>query len=105
MSQTCIIIGASHAAAQLAPSLRQEGWEGDIIVIGDEPYLPYHRPPLSKAVLSGEKSADQLLIRAQPLYDKNNIELKKCIILTNGVKKLHEEIGIKEILICMKFHL
>ncbi|MFP3608008.1 pyridine nucleotide-disulfide oxidoreductase, partial [Paraburkholderia sp. SIMBA_053] len=47
VEQTCIIIGASHAAAQLAPSLRKEGWEGRIVVIGDEPHLPYHRPPLS----------------------------------------------------------
>ena len=36
MSRTCVIIGASHAAAQLAPTLRQEGWEGRILVIGDE---------------------------------------------------------------------
>lgn len=96
MSQTCIIIGASHAAAQLAPSLRMEGWEGKIIVIGDEPYLPYHRPPLSKAVLSGEKGVDDLMIRAQTLYEKNNIEFKldtrvesinrahKSITLTTG---------------------
>ena len=54
MSQTCVIISASHAAAQLAPTLRQEGWEGRIIVVGDEPYIPYHRPPLSKTFLAGE---------------------------------------------------
>jgi len=74
--QTCIIIGASHAAAQLAPSLRQQGWEGKIIVIGDEPYVPYHRPPLSKAFLSGEKDVDGLLIRPAAIYEKNNIEFK-----------------------------
>ena len=39
-----VIIGASHAAAQLSVSLRQEGWDGEIIMIGDEPHLPYHRP-------------------------------------------------------------
>ncbi len=74
--QTCIIIGASHAAAQLAPSLRQQGWEGKIIVIGDEPYIPYHRPPLSKAFLSGEKDVDGILIRPAAIYEKNNIEFK-----------------------------
>ncbi|MBR9912021.1 MAG: FAD-dependent oxidoreductase [Gammaproteobacteria bacterium] len=74
MDKTCIIIGASHAAAQLAPSLRQEGWEGKIIVIGDEPHLPYHRPPLSKGFLSGEKNADELLIRHQSMYEKANVE-------------------------------
>ena len=41
-----IIIGGSHAAAQLAPSLGQEGWESEILVISDDAYLPYHRPPL-----------------------------------------------------------
>jgi len=51
MSKTCIIIGASHAAAQLSISLRQEGWAGRILIIGDEPYAPYHRPPLSKSFL------------------------------------------------------
>jgi len=40
MSEHCIIIGASHAAAQLASSLRQEGWEGKISIVGDEPYMP-----------------------------------------------------------------
>ncbi len=96
MSQTCIIIGASHAAAQLAPSLRQEGWEGKILVIGDEPFMPYHRPPLSKAVLSGEKNADDLHIRSPAMYDKADVEFKlgcrvesinrahKSITLTSG---------------------
>lgn len=77
MTKQCIIIGASHAAAQLAPSLRQEGWDGDIIVIGDEPYLPYHRPPLSKTFLAGEKSAEDLAIRPAAFYDKNNIQFRQ----------------------------
>ena len=45
--QKVVIVGASHAAAQLSVSLRQQGWQGDILMIGDEPHLPYHRPPLS----------------------------------------------------------
>ena len=58
MSKKCLIIGASHAAAQIVPSLRKEGWEGDIVLIGDEPHLPYQRPPLSKTFLSGDKPVD-----------------------------------------------
>ena len=66
MSTTkCLIIGASHAGAQLAVSLRQEGWEGSVEVIGAEPFLPYNRPPLSKSFLAGEKAVDDLLIRPQ----------------------------------------
>lgn len=72
--KTAAIIGGSHAAAQLAPSLRQEGWEGRIVVISDDSSLPYHRPPLSKAYLSGEKDAESLLIRAPAMYEKFNIE-------------------------------
>jgi len=73
MTKKCIIIGASHAAAQLAPSLRKEGWNGEIIVIGDEPYPPYHRPPLSKTFLAGDKTAESLAIRSAAFYEKNNI--------------------------------
>jgi len=73
MTSRCIIIGASHAAAQLAPNLRQEGWTGEILAIGDEPHLPYHRPPLSKTFLVGNKSADDLLIRPQAFYDKSDV--------------------------------
>lgn len=69
-----IIVGGSHAAAQLAPSLRHEGWQGRILIISDESFLPYHRPPLSKAYLSGEKDAESLAIRASTFYDKTNIE-------------------------------
>ncbi|MHB9836170.1 NAD(P)/FAD-dependent oxidoreductase [Paraburkholderia terrae] len=73
---TCIIVGASHAAAQLAPSVRQEGWQGRIVVIGDEPHLPYHRPPLSKAYLLGEKNSHDLLIRTADAYEKFGIEFR-----------------------------
>ncbi|MCI5048541.1 MAG: FAD-dependent oxidoreductase [Aquisalinus sp.] len=68
MSDKCLIIGASHAAAQLVLSLRQEGWQGEIAVIGEEEALPYHRPPLSKDFLAGDKTLDDLLIRPAEAY-------------------------------------
>ncbi|RLU01830.1 NAD(P)/FAD-dependent oxidoreductase [Ketobacter sp.] len=74
--QVCIIIGASHAGAQLATSVRKEGWEGRILVIGDEPIAPYHRPPLSKAFLMKEKTADQLEIFKPSVYEKAGVEFK-----------------------------
>jgi len=70
----CVIIGASHAGGQLAVSLRQEGWDQKILVIGDEPYLPYNRPPLSKTFLSGEKHVEDLLIRPEAQYEKVDID-------------------------------
>jgi 3-phenylpropionate/trans-cinnamate dioxygenase ferredoxin reductase component len=75
MSSSIVIIGAGHAAAQLAVSLRQEGWQGTITMIGNEPYLPYQRPPLSKAFLSSDKSIDELLIRTPEFYHKQQINL------------------------------
>lgn len=88
----CIIIGASHAAGQLAPSLRQEGWEGRIIVIGDESYLPYNRPPLSKTFLAGDKSIDELLIRPEASYERAGIEFKLglTVLSIDRVKKVVE---------------
>jgi 3-phenylpropionate/trans-cinnamate dioxygenase ferredoxin reductase component len=71
---TCVIVGAGHAAAQLVPSLRQEGWQGRILLIGDEPWLPYNRPPLSKTFLSGAKSVEDLLIRPAEAYAKAGVE-------------------------------
>ena len=72
--QTCVIVGASHAGTQLALSLRQGGWEGRIVLAGDEPVKPYQRPPLSKDVLSGAKSPDQIPIRPAPILEKAGIE-------------------------------
>jgi 3-phenylpropionate/trans-cinnamate dioxygenase ferredoxin reductase subunit len=74
MTRTCIIVGASHAAAQLAPSLRQEGWDGPITIVGEEPHLPYHRPPLSKDFLGGSKTFNDILIRPPAVYEKSQVE-------------------------------
>ncbi len=74
-TEICVIVGASHAAAQMAPSLRQEGWVGRILIIGDEPCAPYHRPPLSKTYLTGEKGSHDIQIRAPEVYAKHGIEL------------------------------
>ncbi len=74
-TEHAIIIGASHAGAQLATSLRQSGWTGKISVVGDEAIPPYHRPPLSKGYLNGDKHSDELLIRPASFYEKSDIDL------------------------------
>lgn len=76
MTATAVIIGASHAGSQLSLSLRQSGWQGDILLLGDETYLPYHRPPLSKDYLGGELGPNDILLRPAALYDKQGITLK-----------------------------
>jgi 3-phenylpropionate/trans-cinnamate dioxygenase ferredoxin reductase subunit len=74
--QTAIVVGASHAGSQLAIHLRKSGWSGRIVLIGKESQLPYHRPPLSKAVMSGSKNADDIELRPAAMYANNQIELK-----------------------------
>ena len=74
-AEHAVIVGASHAAAQLGASLRQGGWEGKISIVGEEALPPYHRPPLSKAYLAGEKHSDEMLIRPAAFYARSGIDL------------------------------
>lgn len=74
-----VIVGAGQAGLQVAESLRGEGWEGDIILLGDEPHAPYHRPPLSKAYLLGEATAEQLTMRSSEALARKNISLRTGI--------------------------
>ena len=87
MSETFVIAGASHAAAMLAPSLRQQGWQGRIIVVGAEASIPYHRPPLSKDYLAGEKTLDEILIRPAKVYEKSEVEF----ILGTSVETINRD--------------
>ncbi|AOE86779.1 NAD(P)/FAD-dependent oxidoreductase [Pseudomonas sp. TCU-HL1] len=73
-NETTVVVGAGHAGAELVAALRQQGYAGRIILIGDEPELPYRRPPLSKAYLSGEVDRDSLQIRSATAYDKLQVE-------------------------------
>ena len=70
-----VIVGAGQAGFQVATSLRQEGYDGRITLIGDEPGLPYQRPPLSKAYLLGKIQATNLLFRPADFYATQRIEL------------------------------
>jgi len=70
-----VIVGAGHGGFQLAASLRQNGFDGGITLIGDEPHLPYQRPPLSKDYLDGKIGLDLLLMRPAAFFDEHRIEL------------------------------
>lgn len=69
-----MIIGAGHAAGQACASLRQQGWQGRIVLIGDEPYLPYQRPPLSKKFLEGAFEESRLFVKPEAFYEQQKIE-------------------------------
>ncbi len=70
-----VIVGAGHGGAQAAVMLRQLGFAGSIAVVGNEPELPYERPPLSKEYLAGDKSFDRILIRPESFWAERNVEM------------------------------
>jgi 3-phenylpropionate/trans-cinnamate dioxygenase ferredoxin reductase subunit len=72
-----LIIGAGHAGGSAAAYLRQYGFEGEIVLAGDEPLAPYQRPPLSKAWLKGEADSDSLLLRPESFYAQQGIVLRR----------------------------
>ena len=71
-----LIIGAGQAGLQTIASLRQGGYDGDITLIGDEAFLPYQRPPLSKAYLSGKMERDRLFLKPESFFTDNNVALR-----------------------------
>jgi 3-phenylpropionate/trans-cinnamate dioxygenase ferredoxin reductase component len=68
MPERVVIVGAGQAGAQVAVSLRQLGYGGDITLLGEERQLPYQRPPLSKAYLSGEMALERTWLRSESYY-------------------------------------
>jgi 3-phenylpropionate/trans-cinnamate dioxygenase ferredoxin reductase subunit len=76
MAGTFVIVGASLAGATAAAKLREEGFDGPVVLVGAERELPYERPPLSKEYLKGEKPFEKLLVRAPPIYEELGIELR-----------------------------
>ena len=76
MPETFVIVGASLAGGGAAATLRQEGFDGKVILIGAEPQPPYERPPLSKEYLRGESSFEQALVQPPDFYSENGIETR-----------------------------
>ncbi|NKC13341.1 MAG: NAD(P)-binding protein [Gammaproteobacteria bacterium] len=76
MTNRVVVVGAGHAAGQFAARLRNEKFEGEIVMLGNEPQLPYQRPPLSKAYLAGEVGSDRVLLRPADFYEDKNVEVR-----------------------------
>jgi len=106
MSDTAIVIGGGHAGGELALSLRQNGWDGKIILISQESSLPYHRPPLSKGYLLGAVSRESLELKPASEYQKANITVMlgervqsldrfaKKVFLSNGGSLEYDKLGL-----------
>ncbi|MBV9421126.1 MAG: FAD-dependent oxidoreductase [Alphaproteobacteria bacterium] len=77
MSERIVIVGAGQSGAQAVASLRSEGFAGSITMIGDEPFAPYQRPPLSKAYLMGTMERDRLFLKPDAFYAE-----AKCDVIT-----------------------
>ncbi|MGH7899044.1 MAG: NAD(P)/FAD-dependent oxidoreductase, partial [Candidatus Binatia bacterium] len=75
MDRTIAIVGAGLAGATAALTLRSEGFDGRIVLVGDEPQRPYSRPPLSKAIVRGEMPPEKSALRPAAIYEKKAIEL------------------------------
>ena len=72
---TVVIVGAGLAGARCAETLRAEGFEGDVVLVGDEPHAPYERPALSKEFLAGKRSLEDMTLRPESFWADQDIDL------------------------------
>ncbi|HMG26814.1 MAG TPA: FAD-dependent oxidoreductase [Acidimicrobiia bacterium] len=92
--RTIVVVGASLAGLRAAETLRREGYDGRLVLVGAESHLPYDRPPLSKELLAGELEPDQIALRKQP-YDDLDLDLRlgrraTHLDVANGVIELDD---------------
>ena len=95
-NQRVAIAGAGHAAGQVVATLRQKKFAGTIALVGEEPWLPYQRPPLSKKFLAGELDAERLHFKPESFYDHPGIEVQletRIDAIDRGSKTLHTVAG------------
>ena len=74
--QTFVIVGAGLAGAKAAETLREEGFDGRVVLLGAEPQRPYERPPLSKDYLRGEAEREEACVHEEGFYAEHDIELR-----------------------------
>jgi len=108
MAHGVVIVGASHASVQAIDTLRREGYADPIVLVGDEPYLPYNRPPLSKKYLAGELERERLWLRSAHFYEQHRVETRLGVRVTaidRGARRLRlgdgGELGYDHLLLCV----
>jgi len=106
LSERIVIIGAGQAGAQAVASLRADGFTGDLVMIGDEAYAPYQRPPLSKTYLMGTLDRERLFLKPDAFYAEAKCELmlnataqsidrdKKVVTLKDGITVPYDKLLI-----------
>jgi 3-phenylpropionate/trans-cinnamate dioxygenase ferredoxin reductase subunit len=88
--QTFVIVGAGLAGATAAATLRAEGFDGRIVLVGAEPHAPYERPPLSKGYLNGSAERASVFVHPEPWYAENGVELRSSTRVTELDRSRHE---------------
>ena len=108
MAHGVVIVGASHASVQAVDTLRREGYTDPIVLVGDEPHLPYNRPPLSKKYLAGELERERLWLRSAHFYEQHNVQTRLGVRVTaidRGARRLRlgdgGELGYDHLLLCV----
>jgi 3-phenylpropionate/trans-cinnamate dioxygenase ferredoxin reductase subunit len=86
---TFAIIGASLAGAKTAEALREQGFDGNVILFGAETHLPYERPPLSKGYLKGTEGRDSFVVHPKDWYEEQNVELRLSTEVTGMDASAH----------------
>jgi 3-phenylpropionate/trans-cinnamate dioxygenase ferredoxin reductase subunit len=95
-ARTFIVVGGGHAGGQAIDSLRREGFDGRLVLVADEPHLPYQRPPLSKKYLAGDMKQDQLFLRPQSFFEQQRVELRlgrRATAIDRGARLLRLDDG------------
>jgi 3-phenylpropionate/trans-cinnamate dioxygenase ferredoxin reductase subunit len=85
-----VIVGASLAGAKGAQALREEGFDGPVVLIGDETERPYERPPLSKEYLLGKAEREKIYVHSESWYADNDVELRLGVQVTGIDPAAHE---------------
>jgi len=99
MNEPIVIIGGGIAAGTAAIELRENGYNGDLILYADEPHPPYERPPLSKGYLAGKAEAEDAYVRPPSWYAENNVDLRTGTRVANielGDKVVHASDGVQK---------
>lgn len=95
MAHGVVIVGAGHAGGTAAALLRQYGYVAPIALVGEEPLIPYQRPPLSKAWLKGEADGDSLALRPLEFYAEHDIDLRLGVTVVE-IDRNHRRIALSD---------
>ncbi|WP_432560591.1 NAD(P)/FAD-dependent oxidoreductase [Granulicoccus sp. GXG6511] len=93
MTDTIIIVGAGQAGGWAAATLRKEGYAGRVVLIGDEPHVPYERPPLSKAVLKGEAEPQHTHLMPADKFAELDLDFRSGVRVT-AIDPTHHEVEV-----------